>query len=283
MKNNNNVKNTEKKNTVKIIIASLILATVAAGSAIIITACVNSNAASLPTEATAVTQTITEKATEKASEKATTAPTEKATQKPTQKATQAPTQKPTQAPTQAPATKPTQAPAPKPTDKPAEPTEAPVKPTEAPAKPTEEPTEIETGSTTYEVLKNVITTSKANGYAVTKLDGIEGKVLVLSYGKDEAKSSCKIYRIGDSELSSLGKISTAHSAAYLDENECLCLYKAHMSNYSYGSVTVDENNKLGIDVVRQGIVKADESYPEIPGDKLSLLDINDLSGIGEYQ
>ena len=77
MKNNNMnhmKKDNTKKNNIKILIASLALAIVAAGSAVVITACVPANAEE-PTVPTTATQVVTETASA--------APTEQATQAPT--------------------------------------------------------------------------------------------------------------------------------------------------------------------------------------------------------
>lgn len=292
MKNNNNNHIDKRKHNAKILIASMLIGTVAIGAAVITTVCMSPSAEEIPTQATAATQTITEKATS-ATAAVTAAPSEKATQKPTQASTQKPTQKPIQKPTQTPAQKPTVKPA-EPTVKPtqetvAEPTEAATQasadqPAEAATvTPTQPLTEIETGSSAYEVLKNVISTSKANGYAVVKLDGMNTKALILSVGKDKENRSLKIYKIGSSELIGIGKISTANATLYLNKAGSLSVYKAEKNAYSYGAVTIDKTGKPIVAVAQQGTIKEGGSYPAIPGMKLSLTPITDLSGISEYK
>ena len=119
-------------------------------------------------------------------------------------------------------------------------------------------------------------------YAITKLDGLDGKVLILSYGKDNANSYIKIYQIGNCELTGLGKISTSNGSLYINNDGNMALYKAEKNTYSYGAIVVNDSGKLSVDIQKQGVVPSGGTYPDIPGAKISLYATTDLSAIRDF-
>lgn len=272
-----------KKNTVKIIIATLLIAAVGAVGGMGISACINNSQQQVPSQITVAT----EKADKKNSDSDKTKETKVETQAPTEKATV----KPTQAPTQKPTVKPTQAPTQKPTEKPA-PTQAPtVAPTQAPTvAPTQAPTVAPTKPATpdeatkiYTVLKNTIKDSKAQGYKVVKLDGTDAKVLVLSFGKKEADRTYKFYRIDAKSVASLGKLSGCDTTTYIDKESgsfCLCTVKD--GAYSLDTVKV-EKDTVKLANTASGALEDGQKLPTLSGKTVSFLSITDFSGIDSFK
>ena len=271
-----------KKNTVKIIIASLLIAAVGAVGGMGISACIN-NSQKAPEQTIVATEKAEKKNSDsdktKETKVETQAPTVKATVKPTVKPTQAPTQKPTQAPTQNPTQKPAPAPTQKPTEKPA-PTVAPTQaPTQAPTK----PATPDEASKLYTVLKSTIKDSKAQGYKVVSLKGTDAKVLVLSFGKKEADRTYKFYKIDTKSVASLGKLSGSDTTAYIDKesgNFCLCTVKD--GAYSLDTVKV-EKNAVKLSNTASGALEEGQKLPELSGKTVSFLSITDFSGISSFK
>ena len=279
-----------KKTTIKTIIASLLIATVAGTAAMALSACSNNNQQNTnPTEivtstdkaekknadlkkkdAKAETQTPTVKATVKPTVK----PTEKtAAKKTAAKPTVKPTEKPTEKPSAKPVVKPTEktTPAVKPTEKPAPaPTQAPtVKPTEKPVKPAtpDEATNL------YTSLKNTIKNSKAEGYKVVSIKGTDAKVLVLTFGKEEAKKSFKFYTIGKKDVTSVGKLSAANVTAYTDkESGKLCLYTNKDGEATYNTVKLEKDT-----------VKLTAMTDNTAGKAVKFLPTNDFTDLDQFK
>ena len=240
-----------KKTTIKTIIASLLIAAVAGTAAMALSACSNNNQQNTnPTEIVTSTDKAEKKNADlkkKDAKTETQAPTVKATVKPTVKPTEKTAAKktvakPTEKPTEKPAVKPTEktTPAVKPTEKPAPaPTQAPtVKPTEKPVKPAtpDEATNL------YAILKNTIKNSKAEGYKIVSIKGTDAKVLILTFGKEEAKKSFKFYTIGKKDVTSVGKLSAANVTAYTDkESGKLCLYTNKDGEATYNAVKLEKD------------------------------------------
>ena len=267
-----------KKNTVKIIIASLLIAAVGAVGGMGISACIN-NSQKAPEQTIVATEKAEKKNSDsdktKETKVETQAPTVKATVKPTVKPTQAPTQKPTQAPTQNPTQKPAPAPTQKPTEKPAPaPTQAPtVAPTQAPTQAPTKPATPDEASKLYTVLKNTIKDSKAQGYMVVSLKGTDAKVLVLTFGKEEAKKSFKFYTIGKKDVTSVGKLSAANVTAYTDkESGKLCLYTNKDGEATYNAVKLEKDT-----------VKLTAMTDNTVGKAVKFLPTNDFTDLDQFK
>ena len=279
-----------KKTTIKTIIASLLIATVAGTAAMALSACSNNNQQNTnPTEIVTSTEkaekknadlkkkdakTETQVPTVKATAKPTVKPTEKtAAKKTAAKPTVKPTEKPTEKPAAKPAIKPTEktTPAVKPTEKPAPaPTQAPtVKPTEKPVKPAtpDEATNL------YTTLKNTIKNSKAEGYKIVSIKGTDAKVLVLTFGKEEAKKSFKFYTIGKKDVTSVGKLSAANVTAYTDkESGKLCLYTNKDGEATYNTVKLEKDT-----------VKLTAMTDNTAGKAVKFLPTNDFTDLDQFK
>ena len=283
-----------KKTTIKTIIASLLIAAVAGTAAMALSACSNNTRQNTnPTEIVASTdkaekknadlkkkdaKTETQAPTVKATVKPTVKPTEKTAAKktaakPTVKPTEKPAAKPTVKPTEKPAVKPTEktTPAVKPTEKPAPaPTQAPtVKPTEKPVKPAtpDEATNL------YATLKNTIKNSKAEGYKIVSIKGTDAKVLVLTFGKEEAKKSFKFYTIGKKDVTSVGKLSAANVTAYTDkESGKLCLYTNKDGEAAYNTVKLEKDT-----------VKLTAMTDNTAGKAVKFLPTNDFTDLDQFK
>ena len=279
-----------KKTTIKTIIASLLIATVAGTAAMALSACSNNNQQNTnPTEIVTSTdkaekknadlkkkdaKTETQAPTVKATVKPTVKPTEKtAAKKTAAKPTVKPTEKPTEKPAAKPAIKPTEktTPAVKPTEKPAPaPTQAPtVKPTEKPVKPAtpDEATNL------YTTLKNTIKNSKAEGYKIVSIKGTDAKVLVLTFGKEEAKKSFKFYTIGKKDVTSVGKLSAANVTAYTDkESGKLCLYTNKDGEATYNAVKLEKDT-----------VKLTAMTDNTVGKAVKFLPTNDFTDLDQFK
>lgn len=279
-----------KKTTIKTIIASLLIAAVAGTAAMALSACSNNNQQNTnPTEIVASTdkaekknadlkkkdaKTETQAPTVKATVKPTVKPTEKtAAKKTAAKPTVKPTEKPTEKPAAKPAVKPTEktTPAVKPTEKPAPaPTQAPtVKPTEKPVKPAtpDEATNL------YTTLKNTIKNSKAEGYKIVSIKGTDSKVLVLTFGKEEAKKSFKFYTIGKKDVTSVGKLSAANVTAYTDkESGKLCLYTNKDGEATYNTVKLEKDT-----------VKLTAMTDNTAGKAVKFLPTNDFTDLDQFK
>ncbi|WP_405346710.1 hypothetical protein [Ruminococcus sp.] len=289
-----------KKTTIKTIIASLLIAAVAGTAAMALSACSNNTRQNTnPTEIVTSTdkaekknadlkkkdaKTETQAPTVKATVKPTVKPTEKTaakktaakpTVKPTEKPTEKPAAKPAVKPTEktTPAVKPTEKPTPavKPTEKPAPaPTQAPtVKPTEKPVKPAtpDEATNL------YTTLKNTIKDSKAEGYKIVSIKGTDAKVLVLTFGKEEAKKSFKFYTIGKKDVTSVGKLSAANVTAYTDkESGKLCLYATKDGEATYNTVKLDKDT-----------VKLTAMTDNTAGKAVKFLPTNDFTDLNQFK
>ena len=275
-----------KKTTIKTIIASLLIATVAGTAAMALSACSNNNQQNTnPTEIVTSTDKAEKKNADlkkKDAKTETQAPTVKATVKPTVKPTEKtaakktaakPTVKPTEKPAAKPAVKPTEktTPAVKPTEKPAPaPTQAPtVKPTEKPVKPAtpDEATNL------YTTLKNTIKNSKAEGYKIVSTKGTDAKVLVLTFGKEEAKKSFKFYTIGKKDVTSVGKLSAANVTAYTDkESGKLCLYTNKDGEATYNTVKLEKDT-----------VKLTAMTDNTAGKAVKFLPTNDFTDLDQFK
>lgn len=279
-----------KKTTIKTIIASLLIATVAGTAAMALSACSNNNQQNTnPTEIVTSTdkaekknadlkkkdaKTETQAPTVKATVKPTVKPTEKtAAKKTAAKPTVKPTEKPTEKPAAKPAIKPTEktTPAVKPTEKPAPaPTQAPtVKPTEKPVKPAtpDEATNL------YTTLKNTIKNSKVEGYKIVSIKGTDAKVLVLTFGKEEAKKSFKFYTIGKKDVTSVGKLSAANVTAYTDkESGKLCLYTNKDGEATYNTVKLEKDT-----------VKLTAMTDNTVGKAVKFLPTNDFTDLDQFK
>lgn len=279
-----------KKTTIKTIIASLLIAAVAGTAAMALSACSNNTRQNTnPTEIVTSTdkaekknadlkkkdaKTETQAPTVKATVKPTVKPTEKtAAKKTAAKPTVKPTEKPTEKPAAKPAVKPTEktTPAVKPTEKPAPaPTQAPtVKPTEKPVKPAtpDEATNL------YTTLKNTIKNSKAEGYKIVSIKGTDAKVLVLTFGKEEAKKSFKFYTIGKKDVTSVGKLSAANVTAYTDkENGKLCLYTNKDGEATYNTVKFEKDT-----------VKLTAMTDNTAGKAVKFLPTNDFTDLDQFK
>lgn len=279
-----------KKTTIKTIIASLLIAAVAGTAAMALSACSNNNQQNTnPTEIVTSTEkaekknadlkkkdakTETQVPTVKATAKPTVKPTEKtAAKKTAAKPTVKPTEKPTEKPAAKPAIKPTEktTPAVKPTEKPAPaPTQAPtVKPTEKPVKPAtpDEATNL------YTTLKNTIKNSKAEGYKIVSIKGTDAKVLVLTFGKEEAKKSFKFYTIGKKDVTSVGKLSAANVTAYTDkESGKLCLYTNKDGEATYNAVKLEKDT-----------VKLTAMTDNTVGKAVKFLPTNDFTDLDQFK
>lgn len=279
-----------KKTTIKTIIASLLIAAVAGTAAMALSACSNNTQQNTnPTEIVASTdkaekknadlkkkdaKTETQAPTVKATVKPTVKPTEKtAAKKTAAKPTVKPTEKPTEKPAAKPAVKPTEktTPAVKPTEKPAPaPTQAPtVKPTEKPVKPAtpDEATNL------YATLKNTIKNSKAEGYKIVSIKGTDAKVLVLTFGKEEAKKSFKFYTIGKKDVTSVGKLSAANVTAYTDkESGKLCLYTNKDGEATYNTVKLEKDT-----------VKLTAMTDNTVGKAVKFLPTNDFTDLDQFK
>ena len=279
-----------KKTTIKTIIASLLIAAVAGTAAMALSACSNNNQQNTnPTEIVTSTDKAEKKNADlkkKDAKSETQAPTVKATVKPTVKPTEKtaakktaakptvkPTEKPTEKPAAKPAVKPTEktTPAVKPTEKPAPaPTQAPtVKPTEKPVKPAtpDEATNL------YTTLKNTIKNSKAEGYKIVSIKGTDAKVLVLTFGKEEAKKSFKFYTIGKKDVTSVGKLSAANVTAYTDkESGKLCLYTNKDGEATYNTVKLEKDT-----------VKLTAMTDNTAGKAVKFLPTNDFTDLDQFK
>ena len=275
-----------KKTTIKTIIASLLIATVAGTAAMALSACSNNNQQNTnPTEIVTSTEKAEKKNADlkkKDAKTETQAPTVKATVKPTVKPTEKtaakktaakPTVKPTEKPAAKPAVKPTEktTPAVKPTEKPAPaPTQAPtVKPTEKPVKPAtpDEATNL------YTTLKNTIKNSKVEGYKIVSIKGTDAKVLVLTFGKEEAKKSFKFYTIGKKDVTSVGKLSAANVTAYTDkESGKLCLYTNKDGEATYNAVKLEKDT-----------VKLTAMTDNTVGKAVKFLPTNDFTDLDQFK
>ena len=275
-----------KKTTIKTIIASLLIATVAGTAAMALSACSNNNQQNTnPTEIVTSTEKAEKKNADlkkKDAKTETQVPTVKATAKPTVKPTEKtaakktaakPTVKPTEKPAAKPAVKPTEktTPAVKPTEKPAPaPTQAPtVKPTEKPVKPAtpDEATNL------YTTLKNTIKNSKAEGYKIVSIKGTDAKVLVLTFGKEEAKKSFKFYTIGKKDVTSVGKLSAANVTAYTDkESGKLCLYTNKDGEATYNTVKLEKDT-----------VKLTAMTDNTAGKAVKFLPTNDFTDLDQFK
>lgn len=275
-----------KKTTIKTIIASLLIAAVAGTAAMALSACSNNNQQNTnPTEIVTSTDKAEKKNADlkkKDAKTETQAPTVKATVKPTVKPTEKtaakktaakPTVKPTEKPAAKPAVKPTEktTPAVKPTEKPAPaPTQAPnVKPTEKPVKPAtpDEATNL------YTTLKNTIKNSKAEGYKVVSIKGTDAKVLVLTFGKEEAKKSFKFYTIGKKDVTFVGKLSAANVTAYTDkESGKLCLYTNKDGEATYNTVKLEKDT-----------VKLTAMTDNTAGKAVKFLPTNDFTDLDQFK
>lgn len=263
-----------KKTTIKTIIASLLIAAVAGTAAMALSACSNNNQQNTnPTEIVTSTDKAEKKNADlkkKDAKTETQAPTVKATVKPTVKPTEKTAAKKTAA---KPAVKPTEktTPAVKPTEKPAPaPTQAPtVKPTEKPVKPAtpDEATNL------YTTLKNTIKNSKAEGYKIVSIKGTDAKVLVLTFGKEEAKKSFKFYTIGKKDVTSVGKLSAANVTAYTDkESGKLCLYTNKDGEATYNTVKLDKDT-----------VKLTAMTDNTAGKAVKFLPTNDFTDLDQFK
>ena len=275
-----------KKTTIKTIIASLLIAAVAGTAAMALSACSNNNQQNTnPTEIVTSTDKAEKKNADlkkKDAKTETQVPTVKATAKPTVKPTEKtaakktaakPTVKPTEKPAAKPAVKPTEktTPAVKPTEKPAPaPTQAPtVKPTEKPVKPAtpDEATNL------YTTLKNTIKNSKAEGYKIVSIKGTDAKVLVLTFGKEEAKKSFKFYTIGKKDVTSVGKLSAANVTAYTDkESGKLCLYTNKDGEATYNTVKLEKDT-----------VKLTAMTDNTAGKAVKFLPTNDFTDLDQFK
>ena len=275
-----------KKTTIKTIIASLLIATVAGTAAMALSACSNNNQQNTnPTEIVTSTDKAEKKNADlkkKDAKTETQVPTVKATAKPTVKPTEKtaakktaakPTVTPTEKPAAKPAIKPTEktTPAVKPTEKPAPaPTQAPtVKPTEKPVKPAtpDEATNL------YTTLKNTIKNSKAEGYKIVSIKGTDAKVLVLTFGKEEAKKSFKFYTIGKKDVTSVGKLSAANVTAYTDkESGKLCLYTNKDGEATYNTVKLEKDT-----------VKLTAMTDNTAGKAVKFLPTNDFTDLDQFK
>ena len=275
-----------KKTTIKTIIASLLIAAVAGTAAMALSACSNNNQQNTnPTEIVTSTEKAEKKNADlkkKDAKTETQVPTVKATAKPTVKPTEKtaakktaakPTVKPTEKPAAKPAVKPTEktTPAVKPTEKPAPaPTQAPtVKPTEKPVKPAtpDEATNL------YTTLKNTIKNSKAEGYKIVSIKGTDAKVLVLTFGKEEAKKSFKFYTIGKKDVTSVGKLSAANVTAYTDkESGKLCLYTNKDGETTYNTVKLEKDT-----------VKLTAMTDNTAGKAVKFLPTNDFTDLDQFK
>lgn len=275
-----------KKTTIKTIIASLLIAAVAGTAAMALSACSNNNQQNTnPTEIVTSTEKAEKKNADlkkKDAKTETQVPTVKATAKPTVKPTEKtaakktaakPTVKPTEKPAAKPAVKPTEktTPAVKPTEKPAPaPTQAPtVKPTEKPVKPAtpDEATNL------YTTLKNTIKNSKAEGYKIVSIKGTDAKVLVLTFGKEEAKKSFKFYTIGKKDVTSVGKLSAANVTAYTDkESGKLCLYTNKDGEATYNTVKLEKDT-----------VKLTAMTDNTAGKAVKFLPTNDFTDLDQFK
>lgn len=279
-----------KKTTIKTIIASLLIAAVAGTAAMALSACSNNNQQNTnPTEIVTSTdkaekknadlkkkdaKTETQAPTVKATVKPTVKPTEKtATKKTAAKPTVKPTEKPTEKSAAKPAAKPTEKTTPtvKPTEKPAPaPTQAPtVKPTEKPVKPAtpDEATNL------YTTLKNTIKSSKAEGYKIVSVKGTDAKVLVLTFGKEEAKKSFKFYTIGKKDVTAVGKLSAANVTAYTDkESGKLCLYTNKDGEATYNTVKLEKDT-----------VKLTAMTDNTAGKAVKFLPTNDFTDLDQFK
>ncbi len=275
-----------KKTTIKTIIASLLIAAVAGTAAMALSACSNNTQQNTnPTEIVASTDKAEKKNADlkkKDAKTETQAPTVKATVKPTVKPTEKtaakktaakPTVKPTEKPAAKPAVKPTEktTPAVKPTEKPAPaPTQAPtVKPTEKPVKPAtpDEATNL------YTTLKNTIKNSKAEGYKIVSIKGTDAKVLVLTFGKEEAKKSFKFYTIDKKDVTSVGKLSAANVTAYTDkESGKLCLYTNKDGEATYNTVKLEKDT-----------VKLTAMTDNTAGKAVKFLPTNDFTDLDQFK
>lgn len=275
-----------KKTTIKTIIASLLIATVAGTAAMALSACSNNNQQNTnPTEIVTSTDKAEKKNADlkkKDAKTETQAPTVKATVKPTVKPTEKtaakktaakPTVKPTEKSAAKPAVKLTEktTPAVKPTEKPAPaPTQAPtVKPTEKPVKPAtpDEATNL------YTSLKNTIKNSKAEGYKIVSIKGTDAKVLVLTFGKEEAKKSFKFYTIGKKDVTSVGKLSAANVTAYTDkESGKLCLYTNKDGEATYNTVNLEKDT-----------VKLTAMTDNTAGKAVKFLPTNDFTDLDQFK
>ncbi|MBQ1474995.1 MAG: hypothetical protein IIZ32_06800 [Ruminococcus sp.] len=275
-----------KKTTIKTIIASLLIAAVAGTAAMALSACSNNNQQNTnPTEIVTSTEKAEKKNADlkkKDAKTETQVPTVKATAKPTVKPTEKtaakktaakPTVKPTEKPAAKPAVKPTEktTPAVKPTEKPAPaPTQAPtVKPTEKPVKPAtpDEATNL------YTTLKNTIKNSKVEGYKIVSIKGTDAKVLVLTFGKEEAKKSFKFYTIGKKDVTSVGKLSAANVTAYTDkESGKLCLYTNKDGEATYNTVKLEKDT-----------VKLTAMTDNTAGKAVKFLPTNDFTDLDQFK
>ncbi|MBQ6412244.1 MAG: hypothetical protein IJI19_02030 [Ruminococcus sp.] len=283
-----------KKTTIKTIIASLLIAAVAGTAAMALSACSNNNQQNTnPTEIVTSTDKAEKKNADlkkKDAKTETQAPTVKATVKPTVKPTEKTAAKktaakPTVKPTEKPTVKPTEKPAAKPAVKPAEKTTPAVKPTEKPApaptqaptvKPTEKPVKPATpdeATNLYATLKNTIKNSKAEGYKIVSIKGTDAKVLVLTFGKEEAKKSFKFYTIGKKDVTSVGKLSAANVTAYTDkESGKLCLYTNKDGEATYNTVKLEKDT-----------VKLTAMTDNTAGKAVKFLPTNDFTDLDQFK
>lgn len=133
----------------------------------------------------------------------------------------------------------------------------------------------------YQKLYHTILDSGANGYAICNVYGIDGQVLLLSYGDIEAYRYYDVYQILGDDLNYVGQLSGAHTVAYIGDDGMLGIAKAHMGYYTYGPVLYNDG---ALDALcnQEGVVSADESYPSIPGDEIVFFGTDNLTGISQF-
>lgn len=163
-------------------------------------------------------------------------------------------------------------------------TQAPSQPPTDP--PTEAPTESPTTagpSAAYTAMKSLLESSKANGYTIGTVDGVDSRLLLLSVGMDEASRRYEFYAISDDGISYMGDMGASHSGLYVyNESGKLGLFWAQMGAYSYGPLNYTDG-VFSLAIEEQSGTEPVAEYPPAPGTTVQLTDITDLSLIESYK
>ena len=152
-----------------------------------------------------------------------------------------------------------------------------AKPTEVP-KPTVEPT---MSPEVVSQLRSIISQSDAEGYTIAKILGNDNDQLILSFGEIEVMRHYDFYSISDSEVVFLGSLDSGHSSAYIDDTTgTFAKFFAHQGYYYYGPVVYDGG--LSVDSIPESTIAPGEEYPDYPGERVEFNSIDDFSVLADY-
>ena len=98
-------------------------------------------------------------------------------------------------------------------------------------------------------------------------------ILVLTFGKEEAKKSFKFYTIGKKDVTSVGKLSAANVTAYTDkESGKLCLYTNKDGEATYNTVKLEKDT-----------VKLTAMTDNTAGKAVKFLPTNDFTDLDQFK